>query len=344
MSNKGSGISRRRVLAAAGAMTAASLPFARPSRAQQGKADPVNIIRSSGNLTATIEELMAQQQAFEKFRLAPKTIAAADGAKVLGSVLTGEMDICPLTGFANIFPAVQRGAKVKLINGGVLLGQQTIVSAKPDVKSIKDLAGKIVGVGSLGAQLHQTMVALLLKNSIDPAKVTFVNIGSSADVFRAVAQKTVDAGAAQIDVIPTLDKLGVHRLEGGDMWSAIPEYPFQGGFTSDAAISGKRDLLVRTLAAYAWTFRFLCGPDSKEAFAVARRKALGESSEEFEQSTDFQWNFFQTVKPFALDLMLSPERIAYLQDLNVRLDVQTEILPYDKVVDMSLANEALRLL
>lgn len=39
-----------------------------------------------------------------------------------------------------------------------MLGQQTVVSAKPNVKSIRDLAGKTIGVGSLGAQLHQTMI------------------------------------------------------------------------------------------------------------------------------------------------------------------------------------------
>ena len=343
MSNKGSGISRRSVLAAAGAMTAASLPFVRSARAQK-KLDSINVIRSSGNLTAVIEELMNQQGAFAKFGLAPTTIAAADGQKILGSIISGEEDICPLSGFANIFPAVQRGAKVKLINGGVLLGQQTIVSAKPDIKSIKDLGGKTIGIGSLGAQLHQTMVALLLKNGVDPAKITWVNIGSSADVYRAVTQKTVDAGAAQIDVIPTLDKVGVHRLEGGDMWSNIPEYPFQGGFASDATIASKRDLLVRSLAAYAWTFRFLSNPGSKDAYSAARRKALSGSGAEFDESSDFQWNFFQTVKPFAQDLILSPERIAYLQELNVRTEVQTGVLPYDQVCDMSLAKEALRLL
>jgi ABC-type nitrate/sulfonate/bicarbonate transport system substrate-binding protein len=332
-------ISRRHILLGAAGLLATGFPFARRASAQTGL-DRVNIISAAGNLTSIFEELMRQQGFFEKFKLATKPIYVSDGSKLLGSLINGEMDICPLAGFANIFPAIQHGAKIKLVNGGVVLGQQTVVSAKPDVKSIRDLAGKTIGVGSLGAQLHQTMIALLLKKGVDPSTVTFASIGSSADVLRAVVAGTVDAGPSQIDVIPNVGKLGIHLLAGGDMWSNLPEYPFQGGFTSDQMIAEKRDLLVRTLAAYGSLFRFLVSPDSKDAFAAARRKALSGSGEEFEQASHFQWQFFQDVKPFALDLMLSPKRIAYIQNLNVKLGVQAEILPNEKVADMSLAKNA----
>src|SRR5579871_2088439 len=103
MNIKGSGISRRGVLAAAGTFAATNLPFVRSSRAQQPKLDSINIIRSAGNLTSVLDELMAQQGAWTKFKLAPSITSASDGAKLLGPLLTGEMDICPLSGFANIF-------------------------------------------------------------------------------------------------------------------------------------------------------------------------------------------------------------------------------------------------
>lgn len=342
MTKPGFDLSRRRLLASATGMLAAGLAVTRPSRASAP--ERVNIICAAGNLTATIEELMAQQGLFSKFNLETKPVYVSDGSKLMGSLLSGEMDICPLAGFAHVFPAVERGAKLKIVNGGVVLGQQTVFSAKPEIRSIRDLAGKTIGIGTLGAQLHQTMVALLLKKGVDPSTVTFANIGSSADVFRAVAAKVVDAGPGQIDVIPNTQKFGVHVLEGGDMWSNLPEYPFQGGFTADHIIGEKRDLLVRTLAAYAALFRFLTGPDSRDAFLAARRKALSKSGQEFDDASDFQWRFFQTVKPFALDLILSPERIEYVQKLNVRLGVQTKVLPYESVVDMSLAEAATRLI
>jgi ABC-type nitrate/sulfonate/bicarbonate transport system substrate-binding protein len=336
-------ISRRRVLAAVGGLTAATLPFVRSARAQSKK-DKVTIVSAAGNLTATLDAMLAEQGYFDKFGLDTKPVYVADGTKIMGSVLSGEMDVCTLSGFSNVLVAIQRGAALKIINGGVVLGQQTVVTHRADIKSVKDLAGKTIGVGSLGAQLHQIMLALLLKKGVDPSTVTWTNVGSTADVYRAVVQKTVDAGPAQIDVLPTLDKNGLHTLTDGDMWTNIPDYPFQAGFASDAVIKEKRDILVRTLAAYATLFRFVEGPNSRDAFRSARRKALSGSGDEFDAASDFQWQFFQKNKPFAPDLILSEERITNLQNLNVRVGVQTSVMPYDKVVDMSLAKDAIKLL
>lgn len=57
-----------------------------------------------------------------------------------------------------------------------------------------------------------------------------------------------------------------------------------------------------------------------------------------------EWNYLQTFKPFTSDLMLSPERVRYMQQINLDFHIQTEMLPFDRVVDMSLAQDAQKLL
>ncbi|MGH6860092.1 MAG: phosphate/phosphite/phosphonate ABC transporter substrate-binding protein [Phyllobacterium sp.] len=218
-----------------------------------------------------------------------------------------------------------------------------MVRADDPIETLADLKGKTIGVGPLGAQLHQVTVALLLKNGVSPADVRFANVGSSADVYRAVVAGVVDAGPSQIDNIPDAKNHGVHQIKGGDMWSDLKEYPFQGGYASDETITNKRDLILRTLAAYATLFRFLSGPDSHDAFFAARRAALGKSGEAFDSASEFQWNFIQKTQPFALDLVLAQDGVDYVQDLNIRLDIQKQKLPYDKVVDASLARDAIKL-
>jgi hypothetical protein len=42
--------------------------------------------------------------------------------------------------------------------------------------------------------------------------------------------------------------------------------------------------------------------------------------------------------------VLSPERVRYMQELNVSLGVQKSVLPYECVCDMSLAQDAIKLL
>jgi len=332
-------LSRRAIVTGSASLMASSL-LPQKGRAQS-KLDKISIAVAAGNLTPVIEELMRQQGFLSKFGLSSDPLYVSDGTKIMGSILAGEIDLCPMAGFAQVFPAVEKGAKLKIVNGGVLLGQQTVFSANPAVKTIADLKGKTIGVGSLGAQLHQVMVALLMKNGVDPASVTFANIGSSPDVFRAVTAKVIDAGPAQIDFLPQLDRTNVHVVEGGDMWTNLPEYPFQGGFTSDRMIADKRELFVRALAAYALVFRFVSGPGSLDAFKDARRKVLNGKDADFDAASEFQWRFFQTAKPLATDLVIPDERLNYVQDLHLRFDVQKRKLLLAEVADMSLARDAI---
>jgi hypothetical protein len=53
---------------------------------------------------------------------------------------------------------------------------------------------------------------------------------------------------------------------------------------------------------------------------------------------------FQKHKSFAVDLVLSEERVRYMQELNISLGVQKTLIPYDRVADMSMARDALKLI
>ena len=57
-----------------------------------------------------------------------------------------------------------------------------------------------------------------------------------------------------------------------------------------------------------------------------------------------EWNYIQTYKPFAVNLVLTPDRLRYVQELNVSFKVQKSVLPFERVADMSLAADAVKLL
>lgn len=59
---------------------------------------------------------------------------------------------------------------------------------------------------------------------------------------------------------------------------------------------------------------------------------------------ELEWNYLQTYKPFAVDLVLTADRLRYIQELNVSFKVQKSLLPFERVADMSLAAEAVKLL
>lgn len=302
---------------------------------------PVRIVSSQGPQVLTIQALMEQKSYFKEFGLAPETLAVASGTNLIGPLMNGRADICVFAGFSQLLAAIEKGADLKILGGASIKGQQALFSKNPAIQHVKDLEGKSIGVGAIGAQLHQVVMALLRKKGVDPAKVNFVVVGNSGDVFRSVVSGRVDAGNGQADVLSSLDRLGVHMIQDGEYAIELPEYTWQAAFTSAAAIKARRETLVRTLAAYCKAFRYVQNPGSEGDYVKAQLTALAPRDlEAGRQGAISQWNYLQRRKIYAEDLVLSPERVQYMQELNISLGVQKKILPYDQIFDTSLAKEA----
>lgn len=293
-----------------------------------------------GNSGVTVHEVAVSQGYFEQFHVSPKVLEVSDGGKCVAALLSGSAKICIKSGFNQLLPAIEKGAQIKILAGALELPSLVVYSANPSVKSVKDLEGKSIGVGSLGSVLQMMTVLLLRKKGVALDKVTFRNVGSNEDVFKAVVAKTVDAGLSDVEVFDEQDKYGVHALPDGMLWKEIPEYTNQGSYATDAVINQDRDLLVRLLAAYAKTYRFVSSPESKDAFVKAHQKVAGTDVKE----ALTQWNWIQANHPYAVDLVLSQERIDYVQKVNVEFKNQTRMLPFNSVADMSLAQAAIKLL
>jgi ABC-type nitrate/sulfonate/bicarbonate transport system substrate-binding protein len=211
---------RQALLLGAASLAAAACSSKRSS-------DTVSIVYTGGNFAATLQQLMKQKGFLEQMGLKPNFISVGDGSKVIGALISGQADICTASGFGQVLPAIEKGGALKVLAGSEVLLLHLIYTHQPEIKTLKDLEGRTVGVGSLGALLHSMTVALLRKNNVDPGKVTFVNVGSSADVFRAVVAKVVDAGPSELDYMEQEAKYNVHGLTDGSFWDGLPEYTNQ---------------------------------------------------------------------------------------------------------------------
>lgn len=322
--------------AAAGA--AATLILPGMACAQTGRRlDRVNIVSTAGTTNLVLAALIERMGYFTELGLAPNYLTVADGNKTVAALMSGSADICPTSGFTQVFAAIERGAPMKIIAGGAIKNFYALFSANPAVRTLKDLEGRSVGIGALGAQLHQSMIALFRKYGVDSSKVKFANIGASVDVFKAVVARVVDAGSGEI----WLQTPALHIVEHGKFYESLPEFVNQAAFVTDRTIATKRDLIVRTLAAYAKAYRFIMSGDSEAAFVAASAAALGKADPE---SARTQWQFYRQIQPFAADLVLAEDRVRFMQNLNVLTGAQKQIQPYARVTDMSLARDAVRLI
>jgi ABC-type nitrate/sulfonate/bicarbonate transport system substrate-binding protein len=337
-------VGRRGALAFGAAALTTTLCAGRPGGFGQTRAaDPghVTIVNTAGTFAATVQQLMKDKRYLEEQALQPTFLSVGDGSKIMGALLSGEADLCIASGFSQVLPAIERGGRLKVLAGSEVLLLHLVYSSRPEIQTLKDLEGRTVGTGSPGALLHSIMIALLRKNGVDPAKISFVNVGSSTDVFRAIVAKVVDAGPAEIDYEEQAGKYNVHGLADGKFWDRLPEYTNQASYASERSIRERRDVIVRTLAAYAKLYRFISSPQSRDAYQAARAAALGKDEP---AEALAQWSFFQRHNSFAVDLVLSEERVRYMQELNISLGVQKTLIPYERVADMSLARDALKLI
>ena len=302
---------------------------------------PIKIANAGGALNLTMAALIRQQKFLESFGLVPDVMTVADGSRILAGIVSGTVDASLASGFGQVFPAIEQGAAIKILAGGALVPTIAMFTGKPYINSLKDLEGRTVGTGSIGALLYQLVVALLRKYNVDASKVRFVNIGSSSDVFRAVSVGTVDAGPAAAALIGDAARYHVRPIPHGNMTVELAEYTYQGAWASDHKIATNRDALVRALAAYAKLYRFVQSPEAREPFLQARRSVFPTAPESDHEA---EWNYLQTYKPFAVNLVLTPDRLRYIQELNVSFKVQKNVLPFERVADMSLAAEAVKLL
>ena len=159
--------------------------------------------------------------------------------------------------------------------------------------------------------------------------------------LQLVAKLRKDVESREQELAAFQEKYKIRLIPESDMSTELGEYTYQGAYTTQAAIDTKRDVLVRTLAAFGKLYRFVHDPASKDAFLKARKTAVPTASNEENEAL---WRFIQRTKPFAANLVLTPERLDYMQKLNVELGVQQKALPFEQVADMSLARDAVKLL
>jgi ABC-type nitrate/sulfonate/bicarbonate transport system substrate-binding protein len=331
-------ISRRTLVGSAGA--AASL-LAMPAVVRGQGLTKINVVSTQGLAGLAIQDISVKEGFWKEQGLDVTYLNVSDASKTIASLLGGSNDLCQWSGMGGVPAAIEKGGKLKIVAGALMFPTHAIYSAKPDIKQVKDLVGKTIGVGALGAQLHQVMLAILIKKGIDPAQVTFRNVGSNTDVFRAIAAGIVDAGPSDAYALDDADKYNVHALTDGNLWIEVPEFIFQAGYASDDAIAKNRPLLVKALAVFAKSYRFVQSPNSLDSWKESFMRLSGKNDPKEAES---QWNFIQKYKPYAVDLVLTPESMEFMQKLNVDLEVQKKVLPFDQVADMSLAKDALKLI
>lgn len=160
------------------------------------------------------------------------------------ALVSGDVDYSTLIG--SVIGANLKGAKLKMIACSQDRTPLSLVG-KPAIKSVKELKGKTIGVGSYGSTPDIIARMVVKHYGIDPeTEIKMIALGSDSARLTALKEGVVDA----IIVAPPVDfegkKMGFNILSrAGD----ILRFPYNGLGTSVKKLTDKPDEVKRVIRA-----------------------------------------------------------------------------------------------
>ena len=184
----------QKLAAAALALAVISAPALVPTSAwAQSK---VTIAVGGGACLCYLPTVLAKQLGeYEKAGLAVELVDLKGGSDALKAVLGGSADV--VSGYFDhcVNLAAKKQELVSFVVYDRYPGLVLVVSPShtADIKSVKDLAGKKVGVSAPGSSTDFFLKYLLKKNGVDPASVAVIGVGLGGTSVAAMEQGQIDA-------------------------------------------------------------------------------------------------------------------------------------------------------
>lgn len=270
-----------------------------------------------------------------KFGLDLETLEFASSTVPVKALLAGEIEsyaTTPLTAIA----AMAEGAKLKFI-GCNWPGMTYDLYAKGDIKSIKDLKGRTVGISGPGGAPDLFAREALRWGGLDPSEVTFANAGGGGDRFRAVVAGVVDSTATSSEFEPQASQRGVNIIARAP--EATPNLLRICVVTSDKVIAEKHDQLVRFLAAQMAGHKFAM-ENPKETADYAREIAKLPRDD---KTPEFIHDEALNLKAVTPDLPIMAEKLQWNVDMMLRNGRIKASYDVRKFIDEGPRQEALKL-
>lgn len=168
---------------------------------------------------------------FKQNGLDPQLVSISSTTEEIPKVINGDINFG--TGsLSDILPAIQKGAPLKVLSGvgtmveGNLDTAITVLMTKdPSIKSLKDLAGKSVGVNARGAAAELFTRLELERAGVDPDSVKWARVPFGS-VMDALEKGHVDATQVQEPLVTTAEitNPNLHKFHaiGSEVAASLP--------------------------------------------------------------------------------------------------------------------------
>jgi ABC-type nitrate/sulfonate/bicarbonate transport system substrate-binding protein len=138
-----------------------------------------------------MDELVAMEKGYHREEGHAVEMIRAGGGIATQALIAGDLHFSTSAGSA--LAAMLRGAEIKVVYTNIDRPGYQLWSAQPEIKSLKDLVGKKVGVTSRGDTQELSVRLLLRKHGINANSVAYIPVGFGGTRLAALQASTVDA-------------------------------------------------------------------------------------------------------------------------------------------------------
>ena len=248
---------------------------------------------------------------------------------IIPAALTnGEIHFSTATG--TVVGAALRGFPFKIVTYYSTRLMDSLV-AKPQIKSVEDLRGKIVGVDGPGASTYVMTVLILRKHNLDPDReVRVLAIGDENIRLEQLKLGQIDAGMLGPQGVVLARRAGLKTLL--DVADEI-DLPFAGLGTTTQMIDRQRGDLKKFLSASVRGNRYSTDPRNRNEMIAL----IGSWLHLDQETAEHTYNVF--IKATSKDGMLSRGGMESLVNERKRQAKLTADVPLDRVFDFGVVEE-----
>ncbi|MBI2089063.1 MAG: ABC transporter substrate-binding protein [Deltaproteobacteria bacterium] len=206
--------------------------------------------------------VIAEAGTDKRYGVNVQVIYISGGARLTQTVVSGDLDMA-VTGGA-VVNGILSGAELVYIAIGVPTYGFSVY-ARPEVKDISELKGKVLGVMTKGASSDHAATALLKRHGMRPGQdVKFLYLGGVREIVAALERGIIPAGVISSPTTLVARRLGFKELV--NIGSLKLPYIHNGIVTRRAIVRQDPDLIRNFLKAYVAAIKI-----TKEEPEVAKR-------------------------------------------------------------------------
>jgi NitT/TauT family transport system substrate-binding protein len=170
----------------------------------------------------------------------------------VAALTTGDIDFSGAQ--SQVMAGAARGLPVKVV-GFLTIKPSFWLMAKPEIRSMADLEGKIIGITAIGSSTDTLARFLLTKNGLTPDReVALIGTGTTSNILTAMKAGTVDAGVLSPPFNAMATQMGYRTLA---YFGDYVEQSLSGVGTSDRMIRERPELVRRMLIAAIKSLRLI---------------------------------------------------------------------------------------